>query len=358
MTDMTAFERQLSSEISGLMGPARPVEDLAVFESVTAGNRQKGWGFTMFSAVKFVAAGVIVALFGGFLVAGVFTTPQDDGMAPAAVSASPIAESEPKATQPQDPQPTPMTTEELLSGMVTEEVEPGVERIVSDGAGHDLDGAYRDRPRVIDGIAIAPDGTVWLTTTHSGDDNDDSLIWALGQPGTYTHEHGLPTLSAVPDLAILADGTLLAIGDHVLRLDDERFVRDDGPMLRQMADGGLLLLIGGADHAGRLSEGEVASVRDLRMVWETPSGAGWSGLGDHGHWNVGEHRCRLEEVPGGWDEGDEGVGCGWGWGPFTTYLVGTSIHQLAAAPDGSVWAVGEYDGGPGGLYRITPPPAE
>ena len=32
MTDMTAFERQLSSEISGLMGPVRPVDDLAVFE--------------------------------------------------------------------------------------------------------------------------------------------------------------------------------------------------------------------------------------------------------------------------------------------------------------------------------------
>ncbi len=29
--------------------------------------------------------------------------------------------------------PSPMTTDELLSGMVTEEVEPGVLRIVNDG---------------------------------------------------------------------------------------------------------------------------------------------------------------------------------------------------------------------------------
>ena len=45
-------------------------------------------GFTMFSALKFTAAAVIVALFGGFLLAGVLTTPQEgDEMAPAAVTA-------------------------------------------------------------------------------------------------------------------------------------------------------------------------------------------------------------------------------------------------------------------------------
>jgi len=46
----------------------------------------------MFSALKFVAAGVIVALFGGFLLAGVLTTPQGDEMVPAAVTESPQPE--------------------------------------------------------------------------------------------------------------------------------------------------------------------------------------------------------------------------------------------------------------------------
>ena len=32
MDDMTAFERQLSGEIRGLMGPVRPVDDLGIFE--------------------------------------------------------------------------------------------------------------------------------------------------------------------------------------------------------------------------------------------------------------------------------------------------------------------------------------
>jgi hypothetical protein len=37
----------------------------------------------------------------------------------------------------------------------------------------------------------------------------------------------------------------------------------------------------------------------------------------------------------------------------TTYLPGTPINQIAAAPDGSIWAVGGYAGDNGGLYRIT-----
>ena len=41
--------------------------------------------FTMLSAVKFVAAGLVVALFGGFLLAGVLTHPSEDA-APAAMT--------------------------------------------------------------------------------------------------------------------------------------------------------------------------------------------------------------------------------------------------------------------------------
>ena len=110
-TDMTAFERQVA-ERDAAPRRSRPTRSMTSRSSsaVTAANRSHRWGFTMFSALKFVVAGVIVALFGGFLLAGVLTTPQGDEMAPAAVTES----------------PSPMTTEELLSGMVTEEVEPGV----------------------------------------------------------------------------------------------------------------------------------------------------------------------------------------------------------------------------------------
>jgi hypothetical protein len=71
-------------------------------------TRRFGWlppidtrGYTMFSAFKFIAAAVIVALFGGFLVAGVLTTPQDGEVAPATVTES----------------PSPMATGESTSGV-------------------------------------------------------------------------------------------------------------------------------------------------------------------------------------------------------------------------------------------------
>jgi hypothetical protein len=97
----------------------------------------------MFSALKFIAAGVIVALFGSFLLAGVRTTPLRDEMVPAAVTES----------------PSPMSSEELLSGMVTEEVEPGIYRVINDGV-RDL--------MVADRIVVGDDGSVWATRDHEG----------------------------------------------------------------------------------------------------------------------------------------------------------------------------------------------
>ena len=61
-----------------------------VFDSVAAANRQKGWGFTMFSALNYVAAGAIVALFGSLLLAGVLS-PREDEVVPAVATEVPSA---------------------------------------------------------------------------------------------------------------------------------------------------------------------------------------------------------------------------------------------------------------------------
>jgi hypothetical protein len=55
--------------------------------------------------------------------------------------------------------PSPMTSEELLSGMVTEEVEPGIYRVINDGV-RDL--------MVADRIVVGDDGSVWATRDHEG----------------------------------------------------------------------------------------------------------------------------------------------------------------------------------------------
>ena len=105
MDPMNAFEQQLSRVATEVAGPARPVDATAIVRSAKAApvhhwsvhvrgfrggvtTRTEG-GFTMFSALKFIAASVIVALFGGFLLSGVLTTPDDDQMVPAAMTPSP-----------------------------------------------------------------------------------------------------------------------------------------------------------------------------------------------------------------------------------------------------------------------------
>ncbi len=65
-----------------------PLHPLDYLPTSKAGRSPAG-GFSMFSAVKFVAAGAIAALFGGFVLASVLTTQQGDGVVPAAVSESP-----------------------------------------------------------------------------------------------------------------------------------------------------------------------------------------------------------------------------------------------------------------------------
>ena len=82
------------------------------------------------------------------------------------------------ATAPDEPGP---------DGLVTEEVEPGVERIISDAAGHDLDETHPTNRYDMDDVFVTADGTVWLQTSYNGSDNDANppgpLLWALGEPG-------------------------------------------------------------------------------------------------------------------------------------------------------------------------------
>ena len=100
------------------------------------------------SALKFIAAGVIVALFGGFLLAGILATRQDGEVPPAAVTES----------------SSPVTTEELLSGMDTVEVEPGCYRVLNDGV--------RDLAISVVGpgysVEVGPEGSVWLASEVGG----------------------------------------------------------------------------------------------------------------------------------------------------------------------------------------------
>ena len=173
MDDQNTFERQLAIGLDRLAGPPRPVDAMAVARSVT--TQSSKWGSNMFSALKLVAAAAIVALFGGFLLAGISTTQQGDEMAPAAVTES----------------PSPMTTEMLPSGMVTEEVEPGVLRVVNDGV---RDIAVPGGMWGAAGLSIDQDGDIWV--------HGEKTAYRLGEPA----EPGWTLGRSVVD--ITSDGTL------------------------------------------------------------------------------------------------------------------------------------------------------
>jgi hypothetical protein len=198
------------------------------------------------------------------------------------------------------------------AGLVTEVVEPGVERIVRDDAGHDLDETHPMHRYDMDRIAIAPDGTVWLSSTYSRGDNGahpeaGAMVWALGKPGTYGVRSGTPPESPSTYLYIGADGRKTLVTIEVT------------------------------------SSQSVSSIPDLGWAGP-PSGMTPEGQAVLVARTDGVHACRAR---------GRGVTCEAPSGELTTYLKGTRIDEVAAAPDGTIWAVGGYKGDNGGLYRIT-----
>jgi hypothetical protein len=154
------------------------------------------WGFqTMFSAAaKFVVAGVVVALLGGFLLVGPLTRPSDDR--PPAVGASASAQAEPTDALTASPDPSVEVVRDdatirsdLLPGvdLVTGEVEPGVYRVLSDGI-RDLMGAkisFIDSTIVAVGMTTPFGPTVLIGSGPTLDPSvtvGDRSVQAVGAP--------------------------------------------------------------------------------------------------------------------------------------------------------------------------------
>ena len=201
MEEMSAFERQIARVVQQSTMPQHSVDAMPIMRIATATSATRWRNQPLFSATKFVLAGAITAVFGGLLLAGMLATQGDDDQAPAAATDSPRP-----------------TTEELLSGMVTEEVEPSVVRVVSDGAGNELASLG------IVEIAVDADGAVW-TRGRSG-----LLRLGQGRPaGAPTSYRTNPT-----GLTVAVDGTVWAWdrGSGTIRSWDGEAWVDAHPALR------------------------------------------------------------------------------------------------------------------------------
>jgi hypothetical protein len=227
MDDMTAFEHQIGTVLDRMGGPKPAFDAMAIANRAVTSTPTGRWssiarrvrggtttpmeaGFSMFSALKFIAAGVIVALFGGFLLAGVLTTPQPDEVAPAAVTESPTpgavasGSPEPAVTSVSSEAPTTsVVRSDILPGvaLTVEEVKPGVYRVISDGV---RDVASRHVDVESDYVRVGGDGSVWSFITQPvkgffrlGDEQThawplerlsqlevapDGMVWTFGGP--------------------------------------------------------------------------------------------------------------------------------------------------------------------------------
>jgi len=303
---------------------------------------------TMFSATKFVVAGAIVALFGGFLLAGVLTQPSED-VAPAAVS------------------PSPSTGPDLLPGvdLVTEEVEPGVFRVLSDGTDRDMS-HVAIAPHGSTQVVAGQDGSVWVRLRQPPDEDrlfrvglagsidatgllewrpdisvdPDGVVWALARPGTQLWSladgewtrHAAPSGTMLTDIETPADGniwTSWAEGSPISRGCTATVARlVDGEWQEEDIEQDMLV-----GHAGSLAIGPDGTTLLGSMDMGPCVGDAWAGV--------------LERVEDGWvpsiepDESQHRLGVG----------------PIAIGKDGTAWAWTPGDGhfdpwGPR-LYRRT-----
>jgi len=357
MNDMNAFERQVAGEVVQAVGPPRPVDDLAMFNHVITATQSPKWRFqSMFSATKFVVAGVIVALFGGFLLSGVLTQPSDDRPPVVGASASATTHAEPTDAPTSEPEPTSevddntATTPDFLPGVDLElrDVGPGIYQVLSDGP-HNLTQNVWD-------IAITSDGEAWVEKhrvvyrprQYRDDkirhDYDDSRVLRLGEPGAMRPfaDGGWPQrydigLDPQGDVRVSGNSAFGRVWrDGAWQMRDRTCVGDpmfDGSCWRPNWYGEGIMLMDTADFSERLFTHE-----DLGLEPDAGFGYGFKRDDDGIVWT--DTSDTIRSVDGEPDTMFTGLASydGERWTTVETDdPVPGYVGDLKVAPDGSVW---------------------
>ncbi len=228
----------------------------------------------MFSATKFVVAGAIVALVGGFsLIEGLTQQPSDEQIsaigAPASVAAEPLrSDALTSSPEPAVEADSTSTTSDLLPGvdLEFEEVEPGVYRVLGDG--------FRNLQDRVHDVTVSAEGDVWLELGRS---RNWSVV-KLGQPGASPplgRRHpwrlgltpdGLPVVASAGGIRVLDGETWVkakATGyDQCLRRGPFGAVGADGSCWMQGDDDSVLVRIEPDDTRTEVTSAEVGLAPD------------------------------------------------------------------------------------------------
>jgi hypothetical protein len=209
--------------------PARPAPT-----PVTNG-RQPARGTTMFSALKSVFAGIIVALLGGLVFAGILAPQQAEEALPATVTEARTAEPSVEPTEAS----TTSVRSDLLPGvsLTVDEVRPGIYRVLSDGQ-RDLRSGIRD-------VVVDAEGAVWIERGKTR----DWRILRLGDPGVSRSLHRQDPW----DLDVTADGRPSIDSASAYRVfDGEAWAKSRRPNAAPDKDQGPCGLVGYPFNGGHM----------------------------------------------------------------------------------------------------------
>ena len=164
-----------NSRSDGQRAAARShVDDAAIFTAITA-TRSPRWRVqSLFSASKLVVAGAIVALFGGFLLAGVLTTQPEETRPAVGATTTPESTTTPPIELPAE------IPEGIESG--TLETPLGPARWVH------LSGDERAMPPQLSGLISTPDGYAVPEWGDRWFDDGDAQLWRSSDLIDWTSE--------------------------------------------------------------------------------------------------------------------------------------------------------------------------
>ena len=195
------LECWFAERAAGLAEPQAGFEEMLVMASATPQQRKRWWPFTVGTSMSgparerpLVLVSAVIAILLAVLAVGFLTSElMGERMQPAPPAVEPETEAVGARLD---------TFGAVMAQVATEQQEPGVEAVVSDGAGHDLSG-------VLD-MRIGRDGRVWAM-------KDDQII-ELGQAGSTP----LAPLGPVPKWGAIGTGW-----DGQVLLDRARSIPED-----------------------------------------------------------------------------------------------------------------------------------
>ena len=187
MDDLTALDRQIAAELLRDAGPSLPVDDAAIFTAITATQSPKRRFPSMFNATKFVIAGAIVALFGGFLM---LAGPIRDG--------GEQAGSENAATTPASGSPSPDSRSAHRHQLDVDGVALSFEHVPKAAPDPDWEGLDK-----FDGGVDRPKDDLYISmSTHGPQGAEAMILWTTFPGGSHARPCLLdPASTTAEDLA-------------------------------------------------------------------------------------------------------------------------------------------------------------